>query len=99
MSIAGAIVRHCEVSTSNNGWVIEVVNQAADVTLWLDPESPTSLLKWGSVLCQAVAETNAAKDDSDEIFPPVQEDVEGEEDVEEEEDDGEEEEDDFLIRE
>lgn len=55
LSMVGSTVQHCEVATSNNGWVIEVVNTAANVTLWLDPENPASLLRWGSVLCQALA--------------------------------------------
>lgn len=77
----GAIVRHCEIPTSNNGWIIEVVNRAAAVTMWLDPETPTSLLKWGSVLCQALANLDAADEDGD-FFPAVHE--EGEEEDEEE---------------
>lgn len=54
MSLNGATLQHCEVAKSNNGWIIEVVNQSSKVTLWLDPETPTSMLKWGSVLCQAI---------------------------------------------
>lgn len=57
INLEGAIVQHHEVATSNNGWVIEVVNPAEDVTLWLDPANPTALLRWGSVLCQALQQT------------------------------------------
>lgn len=57
ISMAGATVQHCEVASSNNGWIIEVVSPATDVTLWLDPENPASLLRWGSVLCQALAKS------------------------------------------
>ena len=57
ISMAGATLEHCEVASSNNGWIIEVVNPATDVTLWLDPENPTGLLRWGSVLCQALAKS------------------------------------------
>lgn len=64
ISMNGAIVQHCEVATSNNGWIIEVVNPATDVTLWLDPDNPTSLLRWGSVLCQALA-TSGDEDEED----------------------------------
>lgn len=56
ISMEGAIVQHCEVATSNNGWVIEVVNPTTNSTLWLDPTNPTGLLRWGSVLCQAVVD-------------------------------------------
>lgn len=62
IALDGAIVQHCEVATSNNGWVIEVVNPAEDVTLWLDPETPTALLRWGSVLCQALQSTDEEVD-------------------------------------
>ncbi|CAM9335350.1 unnamed protein product [Pylaiella littoralis] len=63
IALEGAIVQHCEVATSNNGWVIEVVNPADDVTLWLDPENPTALLRWGSVLCQALQHTLEGDDE------------------------------------
>lgn len=76
----GANVQYCEVSKSNNGWVIEIFNAAADVTLWLDPATPTSLLKWGSVLCQALA--CAEPSDDGDTFPAVQE--EGERDLDDE---------------
>ena len=57
ISMTGATLEHCEVAYSNNGWIIEVVNPATDVTLWLDPDNPTSLLRWGSVMCQALAKS------------------------------------------
>lgn len=63
IALEGAIVQHHEVATSNNGWVIEVINPAEDVTLWLDPDNPTALLRWGSVLCQALEQTLNGDDD------------------------------------
>lgn len=54
ISLHGATVQHCEVPKSNNGWIIEIVNLGSKVTLWLDPDTPTGLLKWGSVLCHAL---------------------------------------------
>ncbi|CBN76737.1 hypothetical protein Esi_0000_0548 [Ectocarpus siliculosus] len=54
IALEGAAIQHCEVANSNNGWIIEVVNPSENVTLWLDPENATALLRWGSVLCQAL---------------------------------------------
>ncbi|CAM9809595.1 unnamed protein product [Ectocarpus sp. 13 AM-2016] len=54
IALEGATIQHCEVANSNNGWIIEVVNPSENVTLWLDPENATALLRWGSVLCQAL---------------------------------------------
>ena len=63
ISMVGAIVQHCEVATSNNGWVIEVVNRETNTFLWLDPANPTGLLRWGSVLCQALEEDLGEEED------------------------------------
>lgn len=54
IALEGATIQHCDVANSNNGWIIEVVNPSENVTLWLDPENATALLRWGSVLCQAL---------------------------------------------
>lgn len=57
MDTATTTIQHCEVANSNNGWIIEVVNPDTNVTLWLDPDNPASLLRWGSVFCQALVGT------------------------------------------
>ncbi|CAM9163455.1 unnamed protein product [Ectocarpus sp. 4 AP-2014] len=64
IALEGASIQHCDVANSNNGWIIEVVNPSENVTLWLDPENATALLRWGSVLCQALqTERYDGKDD------------------------------------